>query len=736
MLKSRQLVADSRLNAMGSSSLPSREEAALNGNARQWIVPLRRIFLLVLLGVFCVKGFVPAWTTLNSDFPNYYLVAKLYRAGYPLERVYEWTWLQRQNDHLGVHQGLVSFIPSTLASALPVLPLTSLAPLQAKRAWLIANLLFLGLTLFLCVRMTRLRWEWCGLLALLLFMPLRNNFLLGQMHLFVLLLLTIGAWLYFRNSQFWSGIALAAAVALKIYPALFLIYFIWKKQWRAAIGVVAGSIIFAALSLYLFGVNTCVAYLREVLPFGLRGETLDPYNPAWNSFTALLKRLLIYEPTLNPHPVVHAPALYALLHALIHVSILVAFLWAIGTREGDLERCKLEWGGFLFLILFLSSQPGTYHLVALILAAVLVGDYLISQERVPMAASALFAYALVGGPLFRVPGVMPTGWQNLLFFPRLLWMSVLAAIVLWALSQRFSQFLDFRNAILAVSSIALLTFLGFLSNQHHLRRQFDNYDHRVLSLTDDLLATDPEQSGIAILFTHMNSKGYSVDRIENGIAAAVVNGSDDAFHPASPADSSTIWAERPTKRESRIIRVKGEGAETVEVNNAEQPVASSDGRLLAFVRETRGRNVLMLRTISPGHDSAPDAVVAGAEFDPHEATFTPDNRLLFSSNREGRFSLYVWSTDEGIRPLGHPSCSARYPAASADGKWIAFSCEERGNWHLNVMRSNGTEQRELTAGECNSVSPVWTSDSQHLIYATDCGRGLGLTALAKIDLAR
>jgi Tol biopolymer transport system component len=81
-----------------------------------------------------------------------------------------------------------------------------------------------------------------------------------------------------------------------------------------------------------------------------------------------------------------------------------------------------------------------------------------------------------------------------------------------------------------------------------------------------------------------------------------------------------------------------------------------------------------------------------------------------------------------------PTCSARYPAISPDGKWMAFSCERGGTWQVQVMNFETGKQMQLTNADCNAVSPIWTLDSKELIYATDCGRGLGLTALAKLSL--
>ncbi|MGA7969673.1 MAG: hypothetical protein WB983_13630, partial [Terriglobales bacterium] len=108
---------DERLNGVSRTQTTETAHATGSfqidrGKRRSWRW-IKHLLLVLLVGGFIVKGFVPAWRHLNSDFPNYYLVARLYRAGYPLERVYDWTWLQRQKDRQGIDQRLVSFIPST-----------------------------------------------------------------------------------------------------------------------------------------------------------------------------------------------------------------------------------------------------------------------------------------------------------------------------------------------------------------------------------------------------------------------------------------------------------------------------------------------------------------------------------------------------------------------------------------------------------------------------------------------
>jgi hypothetical protein len=753
---------DERLDNVSRGQTAETSGAAENlqidrGKRRSWKW-VEHLLLIVLVGGFTVTGLVPAWRHLNSDFPNYYLVARLYRVGYPLERIYEWTWLQRQKDRQGIDQRLVSFIPSTLPSALAVAPWSSLPPLEAKRRWLILNLALLLLTAFLLTRFTKLGWERIALLIFLTFIPLRDEFLFGQMHLVVLLLLTLAAWLFFRDSQILSGISLAIAAALKIFPALFVIYFAWKRQWRAAIGLALGLVGVAATSLCLFGKSACLLYVRQVLPAALRGETLDPYNPAWNSWTALVRRLFIAEPELNPAPVAHLLWLYAFLQPFIHAFIFVVFMWAIGSKKHDDERTRIEWATFLFLLLFLSSQPGSYHFVALILTAALVVDYLLAHQRFVQVGIAVATYALIGAPMLRLPWITisAAGWGNLLFFPRLAWMTAFGGVLLWTLVPRLRQSLRARfhvnSAALAASTLIVISAAGFISTERHLRGQFENYDARIAVTPGSLLASDPTLTSSGTLFTSMTPTGYTIRRQQNGKGEDLHGLNGDWFHPTAAGDANSIWAEQSTWNGSRVVRFASDatGQQSVlttddtEAEDAEQPVASRDGQFLAFMRPVRGRNSLWVEKISPifpaaeNRGSAQPKEIAGEEYDVREATFLPDNRLIFSAKRNDRFRLFVATRSDKIEieELSKPSCSARYPAVSPDGQWIAFSCEEGSAAQIHVADLDGNgvlgkKDLQLTSGDCNSISPAWTADSKRLVYATDCGRGLGLTALAQ-----
>lgn len=719
---------------------------------RWWRRRGERILLIILLLSFVRWGFIPGWRHLNSDFPNYYLVARLHRRGYPVERVYEWVWFQRYADHSGIGR-LVAYAPLTLPSALVLSPLTSLPPLQAKRCWLLLNLVFVVLTLAVLVRSTRLGPERTGLLMFLALAPLCGNFLFGQMHVLVLLLLTTAAWLHFNKYFFTSGLTLAVATALKIYPGLFLIFFLVKKQWRAAAGLIAGTGVAILLSIQLFGIDACRIYAREVLPFALRGQIVDPYNVGWGSLSALLARLFIYEPELNPSPLMHIPWLYALLYSVLVAFILAVFVWAIGWGPTkDQKRAKLEWASYLFLLLLVSSQPASYHFVSLTLPVVLIADYLLERRQWIGAAALTGLYILVCAPYQWLCSEDPSGWRILLCFPRLLLMFLLGGLLLRVLIASAEEPAKYKllsqSSLLSASVLVAVFGFGFAGNLRHFRGQFDNYTSRVITVHGSMMAADPAVTPAAVFFTALVPKflpsipdTYAVHELSAGsVTSFAVSG--DWIRPTAGRDPDAAWAEMITNSTSRIVRfaprnLAHSGTDvTVEIEDAEQPVVSSDGELLAFMREVRGRNSLWIRQLK-GEPRTLDHQIAGPDYDAREASFFPDHRIIFSSRRDGRFRLYVAnSLSSQIQEMSPPNCSARYPSVSADGKWIAFSCEHSGTWQLHSMNLLTGQESQLTDGDCNCISPAWTPDSTNLIYATDCGRGFGMSALARLSPLR
>ena len=708
-------------------------------------VTVEYLVLAGLVAIFFWRGFVPAWKTPNTDFEDYYLAAKLYRQGYTLEQIYDWSWIQRQKDHAGIEKNVLAFALLTPFSLLPVLPFSSLPPLSAKRGWLLLNLVLLGLTVYLLQRMSRLSARRVAILVFLAIVPLRANFVEGQMYVLLLFLFTAAAYLYFEDRGLAAGLTLAVGGALKIYPSLFLIYFVRKKQWRAAGGLIVGSIVLWLFSVRLFGFETVRTYLVEVLPWPLRGEGQDPYNIHWNTFSAVLHRLFIAEPDLNPHPVAHLPALYAVLQPVCQGLIFVPFLWLMGSSRSEVEREKLHWGTFVAMLLILSTNPGSYDFNALILTAVLTVGYLIHASRVRDAAIVTTLYGLVCFPLSHWVHDSPSGFRTLLAVPRLwamtaLWICLLM-ISLRSTSVPLRAWLKSREAPLFAGIWLALVVPAVALNLVHVKSEFTDYATRLVVAPDSYLDTDPSVAGEKVLFTMMTNRGY-LTGVFDGSSLTRLWLDADSFHPAADPGGRAGLAEVASVG-SRIVQFPLDAIPltpeqfAIQVRDGEKPVISPDGRWLAFIRESKGRGTLWLKELQPDtKDTAQDSQekpMSGSELDVLEATFDPEDEIIFSARRSGQPSaLFVTKPGSSYPSQESAPAPRRYPAVSPDGRWLAFSQRELGHWGLWVQNRQTRAARRLTGSDCNFTAPAWYPDSKRLVYATDCARGYGLTALSRI----
>jgi hypothetical protein len=722
----------------------------------RWCVWLERALACALAALFVWRGLVPAWRILNTDFPNYYLAARLFRGGYPLERIYDWVWFQRQKDHAGIDQPLVGYVPLTLFSALVVAPFASLPPLDAKRCWLVVSLLLLGATAYLLRRMTRLAPRRIALMVFLAVVPLRTNFQFGQQYVLVLFLLTLAAWLQSRERSFASGSALAVAAALKIYPAFFVFYFLRKRQWTALGGWLVTSLLLAVLGLLLFGFEPLRVYVVDVLPRSMRGENNGLYTVALNTPAVLLRRLFVAEPELNPHPWLDAPGVFAALQPLVQALLWVPVLWLLTPGRADPGREKLEWASYA-AVLVVSSASATYHVCVLILPVALAADPLLQRGWVKRGWLIVFLYALVCAPFYRFVPESPSGWRIFLGFPRLYALAALWLAFLWILRDTRSRADPSQatpppgevprrqpggDAIALGLLFGVLAIGGWISNLAHARGQTASYAGRVARSHPTLVATLPAVAGEDIYFNRMGPEGSVLDRTGSDLQILAAPGGE-LFHPTVTEASSDAWVELSSTT-SNIVRFPRSAAILsaaelpVEVADAEQPVISPDGRWLGFLRVDRGRGELYVLDRGDAAESQRTAGTRGRHIDgsPHdvlEFAFSPDDRIVLAAAGEGRPRLYAGDADSRrFVELGTSGVPARHPAVSPDGAWLAYDRDEHGAWQLWLMKLPAGEQVRLTDTDCNSTEATWLSDSKNLVYATDCGRALGYTALRRM----
>ena len=216
------------IRATATSEAPRTAGIKVRGDARALLV-IEIALLLIGGGIFCFRVLPHAWRTVNTDFPNYYITARLVHEGYLTDRIYEWDWFARQKDRLGIDQNVVGFNSLTPISALALVPISSLDSITAKRGWILLNLLLLVPTLCLIRSLSGLPWRWLGIATLFSF-PLYKNLEYGQYYLVLLLLLAGALWLYVRRWSATAGALVALAAGLKVFPIFFIFYFLKNLQ--------------------------------------------------------------------------------------------------------------------------------------------------------------------------------------------------------------------------------------------------------------------------------------------------------------------------------------------------------------------------------------------------------------------------------------------------------------------------------------------------------------------------
>jgi hypothetical protein len=676
----------------------------------EWFV----VVILVLL--FAGRGLLPGWRSLNTDFPNYYLAASLVRRGIPIDRIYEWTWLQRQNDYLGVRDGLVSFAPNPPACALVALPLTSFSPLTAKRVWLILNLGFLLIALETLRRVTRVRWRRLLLIVLLCIVPLRMNFLYGQLYVFILLLISAAYYASCRGRQFAAGLLLGVAAALKIFPAVFLILFLWKRNWRAVGGMIASAAVLSGISVGVLGLEVHRVFFYEVLPQTSRGDWLGPYYYLQrNSFITLWSHLFLYAPEANPSPLVDSRFLYSAAQALTVTLLFVGFLMSIAKKEST-RAMALEWATLVPLALLISTQSGIYHATVLIFSAVIGFDVLRTHRQ----AAFLFLtfYALACAPL---PGsllkLVPV-WQLL---------AITALYVLLLLGPWAGRTLQISTGwMVAAFGVAVLLTASNLSLTRHREEDFG----RRFWVAGDAYRPTPIRGGVA--FAEMQHRRYQAVVFQDGIRHDI-SSSGDILAMSGAGQSPSLFLE-VSNRQSSIVQASLESLEASPqfVSAGQEPTISPNGKWLAFIREDRGRNAVWSLSLSSAE--APRMMLESS-YHPIDITVSSDGDVIAAAGKTSDPHLVLVNHASGtVSPVPGFPHPARYPSISPDGKRLAFSMRNSGWWRLFVRDLATGSQQQLTRASCNAISPSW-KDDHTVIYATDCGRGIGRSAIAWASVA-
>ena len=129
---------------------------------------------------------------------------------------------------------------------------------------------------------------WCVLLLGVLFMPLTVALVNGQVQTLLMFLWGAAVWLWIARRHGWAGAALALCCVFKPQMAVFLVWGVWRRQWRFSAAFLGVLAVVEAVSVAHFGLRNHLDYLRVLSYLSRHGEA----GVQNQSMAGLMNRLL------------------------------------------------------------------------------------------------------------------------------------------------------------------------------------------------------------------------------------------------------------------------------------------------------------------------------------------------------------------------------------------------------------------------------------------------------------
>jgi hypothetical protein len=214
---------------------------------------------------------------------------------------------------------------------------------------------------------------------------------------FVLGLVVLHLWLFRRGEDILAGISLAVAICLKMTPALFLLYWLYQRNWKlAATTMIAGFTFVALVPLIALGpthYSTLMSswWTNLIGPALLKGRWFPMHIN--QSLSGVMSRYFLTGPDgdifYNPddyavygeHPdrgwitlLPLSPQIVKMLLRSLQVAVVAAIAWAIGWRRlpRDDGRRMLHYGMITLGMMLLNQRTWMHHATVVLVVVIAI----------------------------------------------------------------------------------------------------------------------------------------------------------------------------------------------------------------------------------------------------------------------------------------------------------------------------------------------------------------------------
>jgi hypothetical protein len=314
--------------------------------AARRVTPLHLIGWLLVALLWLALIVVSYQVTLNhplgaADYFAYYKGARAITTGQPL-----YTGIGGETPYL---------YPPLLAMLLA--PIAALADFKTSAViWLLLNIAITLVTLAALSHAIRQpSYQMALWVGAALFTPLAQTLWMGQVSL-VLFALAAGTWLAYREDKpLLAGALLALAVWIKVYPAIILLYFIWRRDWRVIASTVVSGTILGVIQLIAVGPAECLKLITVVLPDLSNSGSVALSNQSIQGFAYRL-----FTPLGTSIPLTDNATLIPITRLIMSLVLVVVSLWVIAKKRGP-GNVAAQFDFEYALVSLLALLLGTVH---------------------------------------------------------------------------------------------------------------------------------------------------------------------------------------------------------------------------------------------------------------------------------------------------------------------------------------------------------------------------------------
>lgn len=174
---------------------------------------------------------------------------------------------------------------------------------------------------------------------------------------------------------------------LKIYPGIFLLYFLLTRRWKSVSGAAFAGFVCLLFSVFVMGVEQNVTYFFVALPQQLKEL---PYLFFYENTS--LPSYALYFDLLSPEGAKRIGTVIFL--ALLFLSLYPSSMEPLATKNKNMIMA-IDYAVIVALLVLCMPNSWWNYQIHLLVPAVVVAIFLIKQDRVRWGLLSLFVFSII-----------------------------------------------------------------------------------------------------------------------------------------------------------------------------------------------------------------------------------------------------------------------------------------------------------------------------------------------------